>query len=63
MRKINSEIDWSIADTFEYTCLDPADFPDELPAPEAKRFAFDMMNLNMQAEVNLHRETGAASTA
>ena len=63
VRKVNAEIDWSLAGTFQYACLDPQDFPPELPATEAKRFAFEMMNLDMQAEVDLHRKAGAAATA
>lgn len=63
VRKVNAEINWGLADTFEYPCLDPQDFPVELPAPEAKSFAFEMMNLDMQAEVDLHRKTGTAATA
>jgi hypothetical protein len=58
VRAINELLDWPLVDQFCYERLDTHDFPEKLPAPEQQAFAYEMLNLNRKAEIELPKASG-----
>ena len=53
VRAINELLDWPLVDQFCYERLNAHDFPEKLPADQQQAFAYDMLNLNRKAEIEL----------
>ena len=55
---INELLDWPLVDQFCYERLDAHDFPAKLPADQQQAFAYEMLNLNRKAEIELPKASG-----
>jgi hypothetical protein len=58
VRAINELLDWPLVDQFCYERLDAHDFPENLPTWEQQAFAYEMLNLNRKAEIELPKASG-----
>jgi hypothetical protein len=53
VQAINDMLDWPLVDQFCYERLNAHDFPQKLPADQQQAFAYEMLNLNRKAEIEL----------